>query len=52
MTDNPASLDVTHAATPPVGSSSFLVHMKSGGSDVDQAYIYLWKGDEAYLNLK
>jgi hypothetical protein len=48
-TDTPASLDVTHPATLPVGSSSFLVHVESGGSDVSGAYVCLWKEGEVYL---
>ncbi|MCK4597699.1 hypothetical protein KAU04_06645, partial [bacterium] len=48
-TDTPASLDVTHPATLPVGSSSFLVHVESDGSDVSGAYVCLWKQGEVYL---
>jgi hypothetical protein len=48
-TDTPESLDVNHATTLPVGNSSFLVHVESGGSDLSGAYVCLWKPGEVYL---
>jgi hypothetical protein len=48
-TDQPESLDVTHPGTLPGGSSSFSVHVASGGSDLDSAYVCLWKSGEVYL---
>ncbi len=48
-TDAPESLDVTHPGTVPGGSSSFAVHVGSGGGDVDSAYVCLWKSGEVYL---
>ena len=48
-TDTPLSLDVTHPDTLPIGSSVFTVHVESSGAPVENAYVCLWKGDEAYL---
>jgi len=48
-TDTPASMTVTHPATLPPGSSSFTVHVESGGSDLASAYVSLWKPGEVYL---
>jgi hypothetical protein len=48
-TDVPESLDVTHPGALPGGSSSFAVHVESGGSDLDSAYVCLWKPGEVYL---
>jgi len=48
-TDVPESLQVTHPGTLPGGSSSFAVHVASGGNDVDSAYVCLWKSGEVYL---
>lgn len=48
-TDTPESLDVTHPGTLPVGSSSFAVHVESGGSNVSGAYVCLWKQGDVYL---
>jgi hypothetical protein len=48
-TDVPDSLNVTHPGTLPGGRSSFAVHVASGGSDLDSAYICLWKSGEVYL---
>ena len=48
-TDTPLPLNVSHPATLPTGSSSFLVHVTSGGSSVSSALVCLWKGTEVYL---
>lgn len=48
-TDTPASFTVTHPTTLPIGSSTFIVHVTSGGNPVNQAYVCLWKGTEVYL---
>jgi len=48
-TDTPESLTVTHPGTLPGGSSPFAVHVSSGGSDLDSAYVCLWKSGEIYL---
>ncbi len=48
-TDTPASLDVTHPTTLPLGSSSFMVHVESGGGNLSGAYVCLWKEGEVYL---
>ena len=48
-TDDPASLTVTHPGSLPTGSSSFLVHVESGGSDLVSAYVCLWKEGDVYL---
>jgi hypothetical protein len=48
-TDTPESFEVAHPGTLPGGSSSFTVHVASGGSDLDSAYVCLWKSGEVYL---
>jgi hypothetical protein len=49
-TDNPSSFDVTHLTEIQVGPSSFTVHVEdSEGSNIENAYVCLWKGDEIYL---
>jgi hypothetical protein len=48
-TDTPSTLTASHPATAPLGSSSFLVHVESGGSDLEDAYVCLWKAGEVYL---
>jgi hypothetical protein len=48
-TDDPISLTVSHPTSLPTGSSSFDVHVESGGSDVFNAYVCLWKEGEVYL---
>ncbi len=48
-TDTPESLDVSHPGTLPGGSSAFAVHVESDGSDLDSAYVCLWKPGEVYL---
>ncbi|MFC1683326.1 C25 family cysteine peptidase [Candidatus Zixiibacteriota bacterium] len=48
-TDTPESMTASHPATAPLGSSSFLVHVESGGSDLEDAYVCLWKAGEVYL---
>jgi len=48
-TDTPESLTVIHPGTLPGGSSSFAVHVSSGGSNLDNAYVCLWKSGEVYL---
>jgi hypothetical protein len=48
--NNPASFDVTHPDEIPVGSSSFTVHIETtNGSNLQNAYVCLWKSDEVYL---
>ena len=50
-TDNPDSFDVTHPTEIQIGPSSFDVHVEdSQGSNVEDAYVCLWKGDEVYLS--
>ena len=49
-TANPASFNVTHPAEIEIGPSSFDVHVEdSEGSNIENAYVCLWKGDEVYL---
>jgi len=48
-TDTPESLEVTHPGTLPGGSSSFTVHVESGESNLEDAYVCLWKAGEVYL---
>jgi hypothetical protein len=48
-TDTPEGLEVTHPSAVPIGSSSFAVHVESGGSDVSDAYVCLWKEGQVYL---
>jgi len=49
-TEDPGSFNVSHPSTLPTGPSSFTVHVEAtGGGNVDQAYVCLWKGDEVYL---
>ncbi|UCD14337.1 MAG: hypothetical protein JSW60_02680 [Thermoplasmatales archaeon] len=48
--ENPSSLVVTHPNKLPIGSSFFTVHVEtSGGNNVNNSYVCLWKGDEVYL---
>jgi hypothetical protein len=48
--DNPTSFDVTHPTEIEVGQTSFTVHVEdSEGSNIEEAYVCLWKGDEVYL---
>jgi hypothetical protein len=50
-TQNPATLVVSHPLIIPLGSSSFTVHVQTtGGSNVQNAYVCLWKGTEVYQN--
>ncbi len=47
--ENPSSFVVNHPSTVPLGSSSFTVHVQtSGGGNVQNAYVCLWKGNEIY----
>jgi hypothetical protein len=48
-TDTPTSLTATHPETLPADSSSFSVHVESEGSDLENAYVCLWKPGEVYL---
>jgi hypothetical protein len=49
-TENPISINVTCPSTLPTGSSDFLVHVvESGGSELEGAYVCLWKDNEVYL---
>ena len=48
-TENPSAFVVSHPSTIPLASSSFTVHVQTtGGSNVQNAYVCLWKGDEIY----
>ena len=48
-TDIPEGLNVSHPSTLPTGPSSFTVHVEeTGGGNVYQATVCLWKGDEVY----
>ncbi len=47
--ENPISMTVTHPTQTPVGSSSFIVSVSSGGNPVNQAYVCLWKGTDVYV---
>jgi hypothetical protein len=50
-TQNPATFVVSHPLVLPLGSSSFTVHVQTtGGSNVQNAYVCLWKGTEVYQN--
>jgi len=48
-TDTPETLEVTHPSTLPVGSSSFAVHVESGGGHLEGAYVCLWKPGDVFL---
>jgi hypothetical protein len=48
-TTNPLSYTVSHPNQIPIGTSSFTVHVDSGGSPVSQATVCLWKGTEVYM---
>jgi hypothetical protein len=48
-TDTPTSMTATHPGSLPLGSSSFMVYVESGGSPVISAYVCLWKEGEVYL---
>jgi hypothetical protein len=45
-TDTPASFTVTHEAKLPIGTTSYSVHVASGSSPVNQAYVCLWKQND------
>lgn len=45
-TDTPESFDVTHNATVPIGFETYNVHVESGASPVNLAYVCLWIPDE------
>ncbi len=48
-TENPSAFVVSHPSTIPLASSTFTVHVQTtGGSNVQNAYVCLWKGDEIY----
>jgi hypothetical protein len=48
-TENPSAFVVSHPSTIPLSSSSFTVHVQTtGGSNVQNAYVCLWKDDEIY----
>ena len=48
--ENPKSFTVSHPNALPIGTSSFTVHVEtSGGENVNQAKVCLWKDDEVYL---
>jgi hypothetical protein len=47
-TSSPATLVATHPTTVPMETSSFLVEVTSGGSDVAGARVCVWKGTEIY----
>lgn len=47
--ENPATLVTSHPSAVPVGSSSFTIHVQTpGGSNVQNAYVCVWKDDEVY----
>jgi hypothetical protein len=49
-TTNPSTLVVNHPLNLPLGPSSFTVHVQTtGGPDIENAYVCLWKGTEVYL---
>jgi hypothetical protein len=45
-TDTPASFVVTHEAKIPIGTTSYSVHVTSGGNPVNEAYVCLWKQND------
>jgi hypothetical protein len=48
-TENPSAFVVSHPSTIPLSSSSFTVHVQTtGGGNVQNAYVCLWKSDEIY----
>jgi hypothetical protein len=48
--DNPTNFNVTHLSEIPIGTSSFNVHVEDiTGTNIEDAYVCLWKGDEVYL---
>jgi len=48
-TENPSAFVVSHPLSLPLGSSSFTVHVETAtGTDVANAYVCLWKGNEVY----
>jgi len=48
-TENPTSFVVSHPSAIPLASSSFTVHVQTtGGSNIQNAYVCLWKGEEIY----
>jgi hypothetical protein len=48
-TENPSPFVVSHPLTIPLASSSFTVHVQTtGGGNIQNAYVCLWKGDEIY----
>jgi len=48
-TENPSAFVVSHPSTIPLASSTFTVHVQTtGGSNIQNAYVCLWKGDEIY----
>ena len=49
-TDDPVGLSTTHPSSIQTGTSSFTVHVEDSlGTDVENAYVCLWKGSEVYL---
>ncbi|HIH29094.1 MAG TPA: hypothetical protein HA260_04755 [Thermoplasmata archaeon] len=47
--ENPSTFVVSHPSSIPLGSSSFTVHVQTtGGANIQNAYVCLWKGDEIY----
>ncbi len=48
-TENPSAFVVSHPQTVPLGTSSFTVHVETTtGSDVQNAFVCLWKTNEVY----
>lgn len=47
-TQNPSALIVSHPLGLPIVSSSFTVHVQSGSSNLQDAYVCLWKSTEVY----
>jgi len=49
-TDNPTNFDVTHPSQLPQGYSTFNVHVESsGGSNINNALVCLWKENDVFL---
>ncbi len=50
LKENPSSFDVTHPDNITINTSSITVHVETtGGDNINNSYVCLWKGDEAYL---
>lgn len=47
-TDDPSNLTVTHPSSLPQGQSSFAVNVRSGGYNVSEALVCLWKDGDVF----